>query len=225
MLELMLAISLLGLVTFVTYLGFSTVTTAWQRGTSLADKLHHGDFIMEQLVMGLRSMYYPATGLNPDYGFQFSNHGDGPRAADVASWVKLGSALVGKDSPYAGGPHRVQVTLEKETSGSESLAVRSWGLLSQVEGFESDKLPAVPIAAHVVGINFRFQEPKEPAAPGSTAVNDLSDEIKWMDDWEDTNRIPQTIELTVYMEPLEKNGDEVEIKRIVEIPVAPLAWR
>ena len=229
LLELLLAVGLLGVVTVVTYLCFSSVAVAWQRGMDMTDKLHHADFVVEQLVMGLRSAYYP-EGFNPEYGFWFHNDGDGPNAVDEASWVKLGSALVGKGALQSGGPHRIAVTVEEMKGGKEALAVRSWSILSQIEDFDADKLEPTFIAAKITGINYRFQDPEtvedeQPAAGEGATVSGASDKIEWLDDWEDenTNRLPHRVELTVTMEPLEDTDDPVEIKRVVEIPLAPLS--
>lgn len=215
LLELLLALGLLSLITVVTYVSFSVVTQSWQRGVSMTDKLHHGDFVVEQLVMGLRSAYYPVGGGNGDYGMWVKEGGDGPNADDELSWVKLGSALVGRDQAHAGGPHRVKVTLEPDDKGNRVLAVRSWGLLSQVEDFDADKLPAQYLSPKVTGLSYRFQDPEE---------DEEEDEIVWTDEWKETNRIPMTVEITVYMEPLEKGGDPVTLKRVVSLPCGPLAW-
>ena len=59
LLELLLAVSILTAVSLVTFLSFGAVITAWRRGLELSDDLHHGDYILEQLVMGLRSTYRP----------------------------------------------------------------------------------------------------------------------------------------------------------------------
>lgn len=215
LLELMLALGLLSVITVVTYVSFSVVSQSWQRGLSLTDKLHHGDFVMEQLVMSLRSAYYPATGVNGDYGMWLKNGGDGPNARDELSWVKLGSALVGRDQDHAGSPHRVKVALEPDERGDQALALRSWGLLSQVEDFDPDKLPAQFLSPKVTGLQYRFQDPEK---------EEEEDEIVWTDEWKETNRIPLTVEVTLYMEPVEEGGEPVTLRRVVSLPCGPLAW-
>ena len=67
-----------------------------------------------QIVMALRSMYYPATGGDYEYGFWHGDHGSGERASDMISWVKLGSSLVGRNASFVGGPHRVKITMEPD---------------------------------------------------------------------------------------------------------------
>ena len=49
--------------------------------------------------------------------------------------------------------------------------------------------------------------------------------VEWEDEWEPTNRIPAAVEITLYLEPLEKGDRPVAITRAVGLPVAPLSWR
>ena len=57
--ELLLAITLMAIIASVTYFSFEAGTRAWRTGTEVANNLHHADYVLEQLVMGLRSAYYP----------------------------------------------------------------------------------------------------------------------------------------------------------------------
>jgi hypothetical protein len=160
-------------------------------------------------------MYYPNTGVNSAYGFWQDDRGSGANAADTICWVKLGTALVGKDAPYAGGPHRVKVGMEQTEDGKDALAIRAWGLLSEVEDFDEDDIDPTFYAMRIVGVDYRFQDPES---------EEDEDRIEWIDFWEETNRIPEAIEISVYMAPLEDRERPIEVKRIVEIPLAGLAW-
>ena len=55
--------------------------------------------------------------------------------------------------------------------------------------------------------------------------DDVDDEgeIDWQDEWDFTNDLPLAVEITLYLEPIDKDGDPVELSRIVEIPVAYLS--
>ncbi len=216
LLELLLSLSILAAVSTVTFMAFSTATVAWRRGMDMTDKIHHADFAVEQLVMGLRSMYYPNTGVDGSYGFIQDDRGSGEGAEDTISWVKLGTALVGKDAPYAGGPHRVKVSMERTEDGKEAFAIRGWGLLSQVEDFDEDDIEPMFYAMQLVGVDYRFQDPE--------ADEEYEGDIEWIDFWEDTNRIPEAIEISVYMAPVDDRSNPIEVKRIVEIPLAGLSW-
>jgi len=130
LLEILFAVTILSLVSTVTFMTFSAATSAWQRGTTLADNLHHGDYVIQQLVMGLRSAYYPdgTKGAGaPEYGFWHEDNGEGENAEDEICWVKLGGALVGRDSSFAETPHRVRFLLEDDEDGDSAAAVVACG--------------------------------------------------------------------------------------------------
>lgn len=214
LLEIMLALSIMAIATVVTYLTFSTVLTAWKRGMALSDSLHHGDFIMDQLDMGLKSAYYPdglAGGPSP-YGFWLEDGGDGERAQDMISWVKVGEALVGEDCPFSGSPHRVMFWVDKDDNGKSAIAIKAWPIRGQADDFDPDKLEPVFLATGVTG--FDCQRPD----------GMIADQINWADDWDQTNRIPSPLKIALYMEPLEEGGDPVEIRKLVQVPVAPLSY-
>jgi prepilin-type N-terminal cleavage/methylation domain-containing protein len=219
LLELMLAVTILALVTTVTYMVFSTTTTAWKKGMALSDVLHHGDFVIEQLVMGLRSAYCPEVrGGSVQYGFWTKDNGEGEYATDSICWVKVGSALVGGDCPFVGSPHRVQFSIEQDENGKKGVAIRAWRLQGQTAGkddelFEADKIKPTFLPSKIIGFNCR------------TAWQKVNDQIDWEDEWKETNRIPTVVELTFYLEPLQEGETPVELKRAVGIPVAPLSWQ
>ena len=217
--ELLVAVAILLLVTTVTYAVFSAVTKAWQRGTALTDDLHHGDFVVEQLVMALRSALYRG----PGDGFWLEDNGDSPYSADSISWVKSGPALVGHETAASKSLHRVRFTVREYPAGGRAAAVTSWGddyLLP--EDFNPNDLPPVYLSRRIVGFNCRV------------ATNSLAgQELDWMTTWNDdigagmnlTNRLPNFVEITLYLDPLKEGEPPVAIKRCVEIPVAPASWK
>lgn len=220
LLELLLAVTIMAIVTTVAYLTFSAATSAWMRGTQMADGLHHADYVIDQLAMGLRSAYSPET-RKPDekYGFMISDDGNGENAHDVIGWTKLGGALVGNTAEYAGAPHRVEVTVtEDQESGRSGFAVRSWRLDGHPEDFDpQEEVEFVYLSPRVTGFNCRMQDPEQ-------EEDAEDDEIEWIDDWEFSNRVPYAVELTLYVEPGVKDAETVEVRRIVEIPMAEMSW-
>jgi prepilin-type N-terminal cleavage/methylation domain-containing protein len=210
LLEILLAVSLLAVATTVTYLCFATVTSAWKRGQALSYDIHHADFVMEQLEMALRSAYYRAQGAS-SYGFILEDDGEGAGAGDKISWVKLGSSLVGAECPFVGTPHRVKFFLQEGKGGKKEAAITAWRMRGQADDFDAEKLEPVPLSKGIAGFNCRVRDPQATA-------------VEWLDEWEDTNKIPTAVELTLYMDPLDEHEEPVEIKRIVELPVAALAW-
>jgi prepilin-type N-terminal cleavage/methylation domain-containing protein len=214
LLEILLAVSIMAIVSTVTFMTFSAATTAWQRGTALVDSLHHGDFVIQQLVMGLRSAYYPEAGGDAEYGFVHEDNGDDASAEDTISWVKLGGALIGRNSKFAETPHRVEFFLEDDEDGDRAAAVKAWRLQGQLEDFDPDEVEPVFLSKRVVGLNCRM-----------AWMLDEDGKIDWLDEWEETNKIPTVVEVTLYVTPPEEGGDPIEMKRIVGLRVGALAWK
>jgi len=215
LLELLLSVSILAASALVTYLAFSTGVRAWRRGLQLTDELHHGDFVMDQLVMALRSAYYPDTDdAGATYGFWLEDNGAGEEARDVISWVKLGSALAGREEGFEESPHRVEFSLEEDEEGALAVAVRAWRVHGQPEDFEPEDVIPVFLSRSLTGFN---------CSPAYPFRDSADEEIEWLDEWEHSNCIPTAVELTIYLPPVEEGEEPVQMKRVVGIPVAPLS--
>jgi hypothetical protein len=215
--ELILAVGLMALVTTTAFLAYQAAVRAWRSGMELSNSIHQGDYIMEQLVMGLRSAYWRAA---PGYGFMLSDDGDSASARDTIRWTKLGSSLIGSDSPYAGMPHAVEVTVQDMTDArgkqQTGLAVRSWRLDLQQADFESEKVPTVMLSTRVLGFNCRTLDPGEQ----NSRIENEKPELKWGDDWVKSNTLPAAVEITLFLPPIEEGKDPLEMKRIVRLPMA-----
>ena len=193
---------------------FSTVITAWQKGTRLMEDLHHGDFVVEQLVMGLRSAYFPdVKGGNYRYGFQMEDGVDGSYGGDRISWVKLGRALVGDDWPFADTPHRVVFRVTEDDEGRPAASVRAWRLHGQPEEFDPDSLEPIILSRKVVGFDCRC------------AHRLVDGEIEWLDEWSQSNRVPTIVEVTLYLEAVEEGGEPQALRRAMGLPAAAMSWQ
>ena len=246
LIELILAISLLAAITATAYLSLSSATRTWRTGVETADAINHGDYIMEQILMGLRSAYYPDVGTVDaaagQYGMQLVNDGDEDVAHDSLTWVKLGSALVGADSEVANTPHKVVLSVVgKGESGDEALAagglvLKSWRMSALPEDFDPDDenfVKPMLLMPGVVALDFRVFNPKDNLAEGKLpgveeeSAFELDDEKKWIDDdWEGdyTNRLPYAVEATLYLEPADDRSEPIKVQRVTTIPTAFLSW-
>jgi hypothetical protein len=201
----------------VAFLGFNAAVRAWRSGTELSNSLHQGDYIIEQLVMGLRSAYFRAA---PGYGFMLTDEGSSSSASDKIRWTKLGTALIGADASYAGMPHAVEVTVGNVEDGRgkthTGLQVRSWRLDLQHADFEVDKVPAVLLSTRVLGFNCRtLDKSQQPSR-----IENEKPELKWADDWVKSNTLPYAVEVTLFLQPVEEGKEPLEMKRIVRIPMS-----
>jgi len=214
LLEILLAVTIMSLVATVTCMTFAAATSAWQRGIRLADSMNHGDFIIDQLAMGLRSAFYPGdSGKSPDYGFVHEDNGDGEGARDKISWIKIGGSLVGSHCEFAATPHRVEFFLDNVDGGS-AVGIRAWQLFGQLDDFDPEDIDPEYLSKRVVGFSCR-------------AALEMEDDggVEWEDEWEETNTIPPAVEITLYLEPPDEDEQAVELKRVVELPVARAFWR
>lgn len=214
LLEILIAVTIMGAIMLVAYMAFYAVSSSWQRMNALTEDMHHGDFVMDQVTMALRSAYYPNGRKSAEFGFVEIKDKDGVNASDKISWVKVGSSIVGRDCPFEGTPHRIEISLEQDDKGEPGIAYKAWRLQGQAEDFDPDKLEPVMISKKVVGFNVR------------TAYKIKEGEIDWLEKWEDinTNKLPLMVEITLKLAPIEKGNDPIEIKRICTIPTGPLSW-
>ena len=217
LLELVMAVMILSLMMILSFFCFDAVVQSWRAGIEMSDSMGQADHVMEQVVSGLRSAYYPDAGAQlDDYGFQFTDGGEGPEARDGISWVKIGRALVGEGCGFADSPHRINVFVDDgEKSDSKGLAVTAWRVDLQLDEFDPEKdVKPVSLAPRVIGLNCRMLDKDQPMK---------DDEPNWQDEWDFSNSIPKAVEITLYMEPPKEDDEPLEMKRIVEIPMFDLS--
>ncbi len=222
--EMVLSLSILGIITLLSFVSFDAALNAWKVGSEFSERISHADLVMDQLVMGLRSAYYPDT-RNPvgEYGFQLVDNGNDEEARDVMTWTKIGTSLVGEEAPYAGTPHRIEVGVyEGKELGVKGMGYRAWRQDFNVEEFDPADVEPVFLSEEVIGLNCRMLDPNMSSDPDA--------ELEWVDVWEGdySNRLPRVVEVTLFLENPEKDrkrsAKPIEIKRLVPVPVAYISW-
>ncbi len=217
LIEILVAVTLLAAAMAMAFSAYFSISKAWQRGVTMADNLNHGDYVMEQLVNGLRCAFYPpskATNSNTDYGFVLEKHGSDQEARDMISWVKTGAALLGPEHAFYRGLHRVRIAIEEDTDGVPVVACRAWWPYLDPDSLDPMQIDPFYVTGKVQGMSCRV------------ATNRTDEGWEWQDDWENeaTNHLPLVVEITLYLDPIDSEDEPVEMKRMVEIPVAPLSW-
>lgn len=135
MIEMLLATMLVGVLTTLSILTFQAVTHGWQASTDYLDKMQRTDYALNQLIIAMRSAYWPengdsGTGKTADttkgggnkgeqrnqYGFYdpYDREGERPSDSDIIEWTKKGSALIGSENAMADSVHRVRVMILEE---------------------------------------------------------------------------------------------------------------
>lgn len=216
--ELMLAVAILAVVSVTVMAVFNVGVESWMTGTALADESHNADAVMEQVVMALRSAYYPeGTAPTYEYGFQHADGGDAPKAGDRISWVKVGNSLVGEDTPWAGTAHRVELYVDDVGADGPGLYVKAWQLVGQAEDFdpEEDVVPLL-ISDKVISLDCRMKDPDKAVVAGEP--------YEWTDEWTASNRIPTQVLVSIAIKPTREREDPMEYVRCVDMPMAAMSW-
>lgn len=233
--ELLLAVVLLGVMTTLSVLTFKAVSSGWQVSTEYLDKFQRTDFALEQLYSALRSMYYPHRGeQDANYGFVLTNRGDGedPDRSDFIEWSKKGAALVGK-SAVGQTVHRVKVGVYEEGERFGDKRIEKTGLYARMcvdaalkpedpdkpedfYSFGNDELYyPVLISDGVVGFNCRV-------LGSDDKVESENDEGLFEDEFSESNAVPYKVELTFYLiDPEGKSyrTHTAPLMRIIRIPI------
>jgi len=240
MLELLLAVVLLGVMMTVSVVSYRAITTGWRVSRDYVDRLERTDYAIDQLVSGLKCAFYPHAGeQNADYGFQLTNNGDGedPDDSDVIEWTKKGPALIG-GSATGDAVHRIQVRVLEEGDSDWGERIERTGLYARVKPmakvmpsstssteedeftFANDELyRPILIAKDIEGFNCRVQE-KQPETKDSKGREDKD---AYEDEFASSNAIPYKVQLTFYV--LKEDPDyasrkqRVPIVRVVRLPV------
>ena len=216
-----MAITILSVMMLISFFSFDAIVTSWRAGQEMSNTLGQADYVIEQIVAGLRSSYYPDLGKQDyKYGFQFYDAGEGASAKDLISWVKMGPALVGEECGFSESPHRVSLSVfegERDGKTEKGLALRAWRIDLQLEDFKPDEeVKEFILAPRVIAFNCRVLDKTQPK----------KDELpNWQDEWKFSNSIPKAVEITLFMEPIKEDDDPLEIKRIVEIPMSDLSLK
>jgi len=244
MIEMLLATVLVGVLTAFSIMTFRSVSHGWQVSADYLDKMQRTDYALNQVVSGLRSMYYPHDGSqNEKYGFVLTDNGDGqdPRRSDVIEWSKLGSALVGTKSDKADSVHRVQVMVLEEGDDDYAEPVQKTGLYARImrdsalgEDKDEDDVDLtfgnaelyqpILIADGVTGFNCRVLKTAEAAEAAASGAKDVkNDTKKFEDEFAESNSVPYKVELTFQIEKPDDNfrsqTKRAPLVRIVRIPI------
>ena len=218
--ELLLAVAILGIITTVVAMTFSVGIESWRAGTALSDSSNRASFILDQIVTALRSSYYPeASASLEEYGFIYEKGGgDSPNSEDKISWVKIGNSLVGEDAIWAGSAHRVELFLEKGTLyGPPGLYIKAWQLIGQPEDFDPEKdIDPILLSDQVVSFSCRMQDHSKALSPG--------DSFSWMDSWDDADKLPYHVLISIAVKPQKEREPPMEFTRCVHIPMAEMSW-
>ena len=231
MIEMLLAITILAILTVVTSIAFTSVTNSWKKSTTVAERMQTADYALNQIVAGLRSAYYPVDGNQKDeWGLALYDNGEGedPSSSDIIEWTKMGNAIIGDKSVLAETTHRVRLWVEdapRVRTGTDieepgGLWARVWNpdLFSEEgnDNFDDEQYgEEFLLVEDVIGFDCVVQkDEKEVEEDGRP---------KWAEEWDTSNCVPWRVKITFRMKPPETGDEPLPILRVVEIPVWKLS--
>ena len=227
LIEMLLALTILAIMTVITAVAFTSVTNSWRKSTVVAERMQTVDYALNQIVAGLRSAYYPADGNQKDeWGLALYDNGDGEDSStsDVIEWTKLGNSIVGDKSVLAETSHRVRLWVEdapRTRTGTDieepgGLWARVWNpdLFSEEgnDNFDDEEYgEEFLLVEDIIGFDCVVQkDEKETEEDGRP---------KWAETWDTSNCVPYRVKITFRVKPPEKGDEPLPIMRVVEIPI------
>ena len=82
-----------------------------------------------------------------------------------------------------------------------------------MDDFDPDEVEPLELSRRVVGFDLKM-----------ASIEELEeDDIEWLDEWELTNQLPVVVSITLFVQAPEEGDDPIELRRVVELPCAPLS--
>ncbi len=174
LLEIMLAVGILGMMSLAIYRFVQTSITALriQTETSLIDAQYSG---FANLLSSEWQSLTPGQGALLGEPFKF---GDRPR--DEVTWIA--TAGPGLLTRYAAGEYRVSMRLRPAQKGSEKMVVGVMRKPRSSAEFENETESWVPLLPDVQSMQIRYFDPR---------LN------TWVDKWTDTLTLPRLVKVTL----------------------------
>ena len=205
LLELLVAMVILVIAMSIAFQAFSGTIRGWKRGMEVMEGIQHGDFAMTQLASAFNSTIYFFNG-RKTYAFQFEKDSLAGLPADTISFVTSSGAFMPPDSPFASGPHRLNLFIDDADDGYPALFASAMPAIADMEEAE-EEYDAEPylVTKAVQGLEiFVWDE-------------ELED---WTEEWEKENSVPERILIAAYVVSDDPEEEPVIFERVIQIPVS-----
>ena len=204
LLEVLLAVGILGILVTVLYGTLSAGLNSWRRGSEATEAFQRQRIVMDALTELTQSAIFftPSASL---YAFVA---GKNPNLGDSISFVTASDAYLPPSEVVSAGMRRVTISLEQDEYRRTYLAIVNEPALRP-----NDDKSLAPLQAHVIsmdvsGFSLRYRDPRD----GS-----------WSEKWEEDQLPPSAVEYTVAFGERGGQYPPVVATRTVDIPVAVFA--
>lgn len=205
LLELLVAMVILVVALSIAFQAFSGTVLGWKRGMEVLDGITHGDFAITQLESALNSTIF-FKNKRKTYAFKFKKDTVGGLPGDRISFVTSSGAFMPYNSPFAKGPHRLNLFIDDDKDGPALFATALPAIANDEEVEKKYDAEPMLISRDVQGLEILVWD---------------AEKEDWTDLWEPENSIPERIRLTIFVAPSDsEKNDPIKFQRIMEIPVA-----
>lgn len=200
LLEVLLAVTILGILITAVYSTWSAALNAWRRGSDASEVFQRQRIVMETLNELTQSIVFfgASPGLYAIIGTKT------PGLGDSVSFVTASDAFLPPSETTDAGLRRVTISLEQDPYRRTYLAIVNQTALAP-DDQSAGQPQAHVISMDVSGFAVRYRNARD------------SD---WYDKWDDTNTPPSALEFTVAFGQPGDRLPPVVFTRAVDIPVA-----
>lgn len=201
--EILLAVTILGLAMTAVYSTWSAALMAWRRGSDASEVFQRQRIVIDTLAELAQSAVY--FGASPSlYAVEGVSK---PGWGDRVSFVTASDVSLPPSEAIDAGMRRVTISMEQDEYGRKYLAIVNAPAVStsNTTTVADTTLQAHVLSMDVSGFYVRYLDPRD-----ST----------WYDKWEDTSLIPSAMEFTVMFGQQGDRLPPVVVTRAVDLPVA-----
>jgi general secretion pathway protein J len=204
LLEILLAVGILGILVTVLYGTLSAGLNSWRRGSEATEAFQRERIVMDALTELTQSAIFftPSASL---YAFVA---GRNPSLGDSISFVTASDSYLPPSEAVSAGMRRVFISLERDEYGRTYLAIVNEPALRPNDDKSLEPPQAHVISMDVSAFSVRYRDPRD----GS-----------WSEKWEEDQLPPSAVEYTVAFGERGGRFPPVVVTRSVDIPVAVFA--
>ena len=204
LLEVMLAVTILGLVMTAVYATWSAALSGWKRSSTISAAFQRERVVMDTLTELASSIVY----FNSNKGVYDVQGTHDEWKGDAVSFVTSSDVLLPQTESSIAGMRRVTIALERDDQGNPFLSIVNTPALEPSDASSEDQIHV--LSANVCGFQVRYRDPLDES---------------WKDKWENAHVIPAAIEFTVAFGGTDGQTPPVIVTRAVDVPIARFAMQ
>lgn len=212
LLEVLVALVLLGIVSATVVGTFGIGLRAWKHGQDALDNLQRSSVVGDAVLRCLQGLVFSLE--NRDFYGLFGEDGsDGEYDTDTVSFVTRSHRLRPDAGPGWSGPLRLTLFIEESEWGDSvlSMSVENPFVLES-----ADQPETIPLTRYVRGLNIRYLDPMTG---------------EWLDEWEtppsdgdpEAPILPGSVEVTLALANVRPGQPNLVVTRVADIPIATTA--